>query len=494
MRIAQEEIFGPTTRRSSGSTTRTRRSASRTGSATGSPRRSSRRDVNRAFRAMRDLEAGITYINAGTIGAEVHLPFGGDEGDRQRPPRGRPGGARRLHRVEVGLRRLLGHAPARADRQRVTEKVNLAETLASSTRRSSRGSSAHYNDSKIMVAKTRGEFVWHSHPDTDDFFLVLDGRLTIQLRDRDVELGPGEMYVVPRGVEHCPRAEPEAHILLIEPTGTPNTGDSTEREAAPERRALRRVKLVWFVPADALDATRDAVFDGRRRADRRVRALLVVHGRHGDVPRRRGDRPGDRGAREGGARAGAPGRDRRPRRVARRRGRRAPRARIPTRSPRTTSTRWSTREGDALHRRRLARESRPRGVRASCSRPTTAPCSTRAASRSASRRTTSPSTARSSRDSSARSSAGVDELEVVSDSELLVKQMRGEYKVKNAALRELSLEAARLARELGRVTLHGGPPRAQRARGQPRQRGARYLAQTAAPLRGSRSRKCAIAS
>ena len=86
-----------------------------------------------------------------------------------------------------------------------------------------------------MVAKTRGEFVWHSHPDTDDFFLVLAGRLTMQLRDGDVELGPGEMYVVPRGVEHYPKADDEAHILLIEPMGTPNTGDSTEREAAPER-------------------------------------------------------------------------------------------------------------------------------------------------------------------------------------------------------------------------------------------------------------------
>ena len=74
------------------------------------------RDVNAAFRAMRDLEAGITYVNAGTIGAEVHLPVRRHEGHRQRPPRGGPGGARRLHRVEVDLRRLLGPAPARPDR------------------------------------------------------------------------------------------------------------------------------------------------------------------------------------------------------------------------------------------------------------------------------------------------------------------------------------------------------------------------------------------
>jgi mannose-6-phosphate isomerase-like protein (cupin superfamily) len=90
-----------------------------------------------------------------------------------------------------------------------------------------------YNDSKIMVAKVRGEFVWHAHPETDDLFLVLDGRLTIDLPDGSVALGPGELFVVPRGVEHRPRAE-EAHILLIEPRGTPNTGDSGI-EPAPER-------------------------------------------------------------------------------------------------------------------------------------------------------------------------------------------------------------------------------------------------------------------
>jgi len=116
----------------------------------------------------------------------------------------------------------------------VNEKANLAEKLASFDEAFRPKIVGYYNDNKLQVAKTRGEFVWHSHPDTDDFFLVLDGRLTIQLRDRDVELGPGEMFVVPRGVEHCPRADPEAHILLIEPTGTPNSGDSAEREAAPE--------------------------------------------------------------------------------------------------------------------------------------------------------------------------------------------------------------------------------------------------------------------
>ena len=114
------------------------------------------------------------------------------------------------------------------------DKVNLTETLASFDEVFQPKIVGYYNGNKIQVAKTRGEFVWHSHPDTDDLFLVVAGKLTIQLRDRDVELGPGELYVVPRGVEHCPRADDEAHVLLIETERTPNTGNSTEREAAPE--------------------------------------------------------------------------------------------------------------------------------------------------------------------------------------------------------------------------------------------------------------------
>jgi mannose-6-phosphate isomerase-like protein (cupin superfamily) len=114
------------------------------------------------------------------------------------------------------------------------EKVNLVDKLATFGEAFSPKIVGHYNENKIQVAKVRGEFVWHSHLDTDDLFLVVSGRLTIQLRDGDVELGPGELYVVPRGVEHCPRADDEAQVLLIEPLGTPNTGDSTERPPAPE--------------------------------------------------------------------------------------------------------------------------------------------------------------------------------------------------------------------------------------------------------------------
>jgi mannose-6-phosphate isomerase-like protein (cupin superfamily) len=116
----------------------------------------------------------------------------------------------------------------------VPEAVNLAEKLDLVDEVFSPKIVARYNDSKVMVAKVRGEFVWHAHDDTDDLFLVLSGRLTIDLRDRSVELGPGELYVVPRGVEHRPRADEETHILLVEPAGTPNTGDSTERALARE--------------------------------------------------------------------------------------------------------------------------------------------------------------------------------------------------------------------------------------------------------------------
>lgn len=111
--------------------------------------------------------------------------------------------------------------------------VNLAEKLASFDEAFQPKIVAYYNENKVQVAKTRGEFVWHRHQDTDDFFLVLAGRLVIELRHREIVLEPGELYVVPRGVEHRPRADPEAHVLLIEPRGTPNTGDA-DATPAPE--------------------------------------------------------------------------------------------------------------------------------------------------------------------------------------------------------------------------------------------------------------------
>ena len=78
-----------------------------------------------------------------------------------------------------------------------------------------------------MLVKVKGEFVWQFHPDTDDLFSVLKGNLIIKLRDGNVRVGPGKLYVVPKNVEYCPFAEDEVHLLLIELTGTPNTGDAT---------------------------------------------------------------------------------------------------------------------------------------------------------------------------------------------------------------------------------------------------------------------------
>ena len=113
-------------------------------------------------------------------------------------------------------------------------KVDIAAALATFAEPWSPRIIGRYNDNKIILAKAKGEFVWHSHPETDDLFFVLDGQLTIQMRDRDIELGPGELFVVPRGVEHCPRSDDGASILLIEPEGTPNTGDSASAAAEVE--------------------------------------------------------------------------------------------------------------------------------------------------------------------------------------------------------------------------------------------------------------------
>lgn len=105
-------------------------------------------------------------------------------------------------------------------------KVNLAEKFGLLDAPYQPGVVGHINDYKLQVVKVAGPFVWHKHEDTDDFFLVISGHLTIHLRDRDIELDAGELFVVPRGVEHCPDAAEETLVLLIEPDGTPNTGDA----------------------------------------------------------------------------------------------------------------------------------------------------------------------------------------------------------------------------------------------------------------------------
>jgi mannose-6-phosphate isomerase-like protein (cupin superfamily) len=92
---------------------------------------------------------------------------------------------------------------------------------------------AQMNDYHFKIVKVQGEFVWHDHPETDEVFIVLKGQLEIQFRDGKVILNEGEMFVVPKGIEHKPLAEGECHILLVEPAGTVNTGDIVnERTAA----------------------------------------------------------------------------------------------------------------------------------------------------------------------------------------------------------------------------------------------------------------------
>ncbi len=116
----------------------------------------------------------------------------------------------------------------------MVEKANLSEKLRLFSDYFAPRTVTRFNGHDVMVAKLKGPFVWHKHDDTDDFFLVLHGHLTIQLRDRNVELDEGEMFVVPRGVEHCPKADEETLVLLIEPRDTPNTGDAGgERTADP---------------------------------------------------------------------------------------------------------------------------------------------------------------------------------------------------------------------------------------------------------------------
>lgn len=115
------------------------------------------------------------------------------------------------------------------------EKINLAEKMALLDGAYLPGIVGYVNDYKLQVVKAKGPFVWHKHDDTDDFFLVVSGHLTIHLRDRDIELDPGEIFVVPRGVEHCPDADEETEVLLIEPRDTVNTGDAGGEMTAEPR-------------------------------------------------------------------------------------------------------------------------------------------------------------------------------------------------------------------------------------------------------------------
>lgn len=102
---------------------------------------------------------------------------------------------------------------------------NVHEALSKVTRHWQPHRLTSVNDYDIKVVKLHGEFVWHAHPDTEELFMVVSGQLTIQLRDRDVLLNAGDVFVVPRGVEHCPKATGEVHAILFEPKSTVNTGN-----------------------------------------------------------------------------------------------------------------------------------------------------------------------------------------------------------------------------------------------------------------------------
>jgi mannose-6-phosphate isomerase-like protein (cupin superfamily) len=114
-----------------------------------------------------------------------------------------------------------------------TQPINFQDKLQKISEHWSPRIIAQMNDYHFKVAKVQGEFVWHDHPGTDEVFIVLKGRLELQLREASILLNEGEMFVVPKGVEHKPVAQEECHILLVEPAGTINTGSVVDEKTAP---------------------------------------------------------------------------------------------------------------------------------------------------------------------------------------------------------------------------------------------------------------------
>ena len=119
------------------------------------------------------------------------------------------------------------------------QPINLAEKFAHIDEFWNPRIAGELNDSYVKLARIKGEFLWHHHENEDELFLVIKGRLTIRLRDREVTIAPGEFFIVTRGVEHCPVADEECHVLLLEPAGTLNTGNVTNERT--------RDNLEWLV-------------------------------------------------------------------------------------------------------------------------------------------------------------------------------------------------------------------------------------------------------
>jgi len=109
------------------------------------------------------------------------------------------------------------------------DKVNLQQKLSRFDDHWSPRVVGELNGQHVKLAKLKGEFVWHHHENEDELFLVLQGRLVIQLRDRNITLDPGELFIVPRRVDHRPVAAGEVHVLLFEPAGTSNTGNVVDK-------------------------------------------------------------------------------------------------------------------------------------------------------------------------------------------------------------------------------------------------------------------------
>lgn len=118
------------------------------------------------------------------------------------------------------------------------QTINLAEKLSLFSDHWTPRIVGELNGQQVKLAKLQGEFVWHDHANEDELFLVLKGRLRMEFRDRTVELGEGEMLIVPRGVEHRPSADEEVHVLLFEPASTRHTGNV---EHALTRHRLERI-------------------------------------------------------------------------------------------------------------------------------------------------------------------------------------------------------------------------------------------------------------
>jgi mannose-6-phosphate isomerase-like protein (cupin superfamily) len=131
---------------------------------------------------------------------------------------------RRIHHDNMRARTMIEHP----------ERVNMSEAIGGIGEYWSPRIAGRVNDSYVKLAKVRGEFVWHHHDDEDELFLVVKGRLLMQLRDRDLWLEEGEFTIIPRGVEHRPVAEEEVHLLLFEPTTTVNTGEEVNERTVED--------------------------------------------------------------------------------------------------------------------------------------------------------------------------------------------------------------------------------------------------------------------